>query len=92
MPPPPDELHVRGEVIVGNPGVDVFLFKKVPQGFNPNILLLDLVLVQQPGIWPALETKKNARYEEAGTNLGYSSVSVLSEGASIVSIDVTIVQ
>lgn len=92
MPPPPDELHVRGEVIVGNPGVDVYLFKTVPQGINPDILLLDLVLVQQPGIWIPKVTKKTARYEEVGASLAYSSVSILSGGTSITQIDVTIVQ
>ena len=64
MPPPPDVLHVRGQVEVPNPGVDVFLNRRNPQGTNPTILLLDLVLVQQPGQWPQVLVTKLATYEE----------------------------
>jgi hypothetical protein len=92
MPPPPDALHVRGEVVVGNPGIDVFLYKKQPQGFNPTILLLDLLLIQRPGIWPTVETVKPAAYDEVGRNLPYVTVEIFNQGQSIASVPVEIVQ
>ena len=92
MPPPPDALHVRGQVAVPNPGVDVFLYKKQPQGINPGILLLDLVLVQRPGIWPQVVTLKPAAYEEVGRNLSYTTVEVHAQGQPVISIHVGIVQ
>jgi len=91
MPPPPDALHVRGQVTVPNPGVDVFLYRKEPQGINPAILLLDLVLVQWPGIWPQIIVTKPATYEEVGRNLAFVTVEILAHGQPAVSIPVEIV-
>ena len=92
MPPPPDTLHVRGSVEVPNPGVDVFLFKRIPQGINPTILQLNLVLVQRPGIWPQVQTLKTATYQEVGRSLSYSTVEVFEDDQSLFSIQVEIVQ
>lgn len=92
MPPPPDALHVRGSVTVPNPGVDVALYKRVPQGVNPTILLLNLVLVQRPGIWPQVITAKPVAYDEVGRSLNYNTVEIGSEGQSGFSIPVEIVQ
>src|SRR4029434_1322222 len=80
MPPPPDTLHVRGQVVVSNPGVDVFLYKKVPQGINPTILLLKLMVVQRPGIWPQVLPQKSVAYEEVGRSLPYKTVEVFENG------------
>jgi hypothetical protein len=92
MPPPPDTLHVRGEVEVSNPGVDVALYKRQPQGINPAIILLDLFLIQRPGLWPAVVTLKTAAYEEVGRNLAYGTAEVFQQGESVASIPVEIVQ
>lgn len=62
-PPPPNAVHVVGSVQVTNPGIDVKLTKTIPQGFNPQILLLDLELTQKPGMWPQVLTWKQVRYE-----------------------------
>ena len=64
MPPRPDDFHVIGGVEVGNPGITATLTKRHPQGINPKILLLDLSLVQQPGVWPQVVTCALARYDE----------------------------
>ena len=69
MPPGPTTFHVVGEVEVPNPGVEVFLVPKVPQGISKDILLLDLVLVQRPGIWPQLVMWKRADYEKSERHL-----------------------
>lgn len=54
MPPKPDTFHMVGEVQVPNPGVEVLLAPRTPQGINPQTLLLTLLLVQRAGVWPQL--------------------------------------
>ena len=34
-----------------------------PQGINPAILMLDLHLVQKPGMWPQVLAVAHARYD-----------------------------
>jgi hypothetical protein len=76
MPPPPDEFHVVGEVYVSNPGVEPFLTPKVPQGINPSILLLDLYLIQKPGVWPDVLVWKPVRYDKVAPGVKYTQVQV----------------
>jgi hypothetical protein len=64
MPPGPNNLHVVGEVLVGNPGIQGELTIRQPQGINPAILLLDLHLVQRPGMWPQVMTWKQVRFDK----------------------------
>lgn len=64
MPPGPESFHVTGEVLVGNPGVLAQLSVKHPQGINSDILLLDLNLVQQPGMWAQVMTWAQARFDK----------------------------
>ena len=92
MPPPPDALHVRGEVEVSNPGVEVFLVKAEPQGINPAIILLDLFLFQRPGLWPDLVVNKTAVYTEVGNNLAYTTAEILYQGQGIASVPIEIIQ
>ena len=90
MPPKPDVFHVVGEVQVPNPGVDVMLVPRNPQGINPKILLLDIHLSQRPGIWPQVVVWKQARYDK--TNAVYESVQIFFGDDTIVNIPVDIVQ
>ncbi|MET3712021.1 hypothetical protein ABIC65_002733 [Sphingomonas trueperi] len=55
-------IEVLGEVLVGNPGIDVELSYAIPQGINPQILVLRANLIQKAGLWPQLMTWKPARY------------------------------
>lgn len=48
-----------------------------PQGFNSQILLLDLYLVQRPGMWPQVFVWKPARYDKTGTGLNYTQVQIV---------------
>lgn len=91
MPPKPDDFHVTGEVQVGNPGVHALLLKKEPQGINPAILLLDLHLVQKPGIWPQIVSWAPARYDEIVRGTTYTEVSILFDGKVIATMPVEIV-
>ena len=88
MPPPPHDFHVIGEVMVPNPGVKAFLTPTVPQGFNPAILFLDIVLVQQPGYWPQAITWVEAKYEKTVRAKSYDSITIFSEGEPIDGSDV----
>ena len=81
--PDPSKLIVTGQVLVANPGEDAILYKKVPQGSNPAILLLDLHLVQKPGYYPQVLTWVEARYEEQAQVGTYSKVNILSDNEVI---------
>ncbi len=76
MPPKPDDFHVVGEVYVPNPGVVAMLLQKVPQGINPKILLLELMLRQRPGIWPRVFVWIPVRYHKILLGDGYQQVQV----------------
>ena len=85
MPPKPDDFHVIGEILVGNPGIQAQLSVKEPQGINPNILLLDLHLVQQPGLWPQVMTWVQVRYDKILTPRSprFEQVDIFFDGTSI---------
>ena len=70
--------YVGGEVLVGNPGIEALLYYRVPQGINPKILMLDLVLIQRPGVWPQVETWVSAKYIRMGKPGQYTDVEILS--------------
>ncbi len=76
MPPEPLSFHVIGKVEVPNPGVEVILVIRRPQGINPQILLLDLILIQRPGVWPRVVIEKMVTYEVLGADPKYTDVNV----------------
>lgn len=88
MPPRPDEVHVIGEVLVANPGVDPELTYRIPQGINPAVLLLDLRLVQKAGIWPQVLTWKPVRYSAVLGSTPYTQAIVFYGTETVVGLDV----
>jgi hypothetical protein len=92
MLPPPDDFHVTGEVQVSNPGVMALLCPKEPQGDDPAILLLDLYLVQQPGIWPQIMTWVQARYDKIIVGDKYQTVEIYCEDEKIAEVPVEDIQ
>lgn len=88
MPPKPDDFHIVGEVQVGNPGIVAKLYPREPQGINPDILLMNLILVQQPGIWPQFLTWVPVRYDKIIMNSTYTSVNIFCGDDSIANIQV----
>lgn len=88
MPPKPDFVHVIGEVQVGNPGVDVELVPRPKQGKSKSTLLLDLLLIQRPGIWPQVVTWKQAHYRRILTGSGYKKVEIYCGDEVVATIDV----
>ncbi len=87
-PPAPHDFHVVGEVYVTNPGVEPILVPKVPQGINPQILLLDLVLCQRTGRWPKVFVWKPVRYDKVLRARLYTEVNVFCDAKGIADIPV----
>jgi hypothetical protein len=92
MPPKPDYVHVTGEVLAPNPGIDAELTYREPQGINPAILVLDLRLHQKAGFWPEMLVWKSVKYEAVLSAMPYSRVTVFSNDKPIVGLDVDTVQ
>lgn len=89
MPPGPEIIHIVGEVLVGNPGIEPVLTVREPQGINPAILMLDLHLVQKPGMWPQVMTWGQAHFERVMPPKAtrYQTVEIYSQGEKIAAID-----
>ena len=92
MPPLPNDFHVTGDVLVPNLGVKAYLTPREPQGINQKILLPNLVLVQQPGVWPQILTWTEARYDKVVCNNPYHQVQVFSSDTPIAEVPVVIVE
>lgn len=72
-------LHVTGKVDTHSTDF-AFLKKKIPQGFNPLILMLDLIV--QKGIAPA-NNPQQVHFPEALMEPQYTSIEILLEGKII---------
>lgn len=88
MPPKPDDLHVAGNVVVANPGIEVFLVERVPQGINPSILMLDLHEYQRPGAWPQVMTPKQVRFDKVISGGAPTQVAIYKGGEAIAEVPV----
>jgi hypothetical protein len=87
MPGAAHKLIVIGTVEVPTSGWTVVLARKEPQGFNPSILMLDVVSTPPHGMAMQVITNIALRYEEAPPRGSYSQVTVLS-GADEVTVEV----
>lgn len=90
----PHDFHVVGEVQVANPGVKAELVERYPQGFNPQILILDLHFIQQPGMWIQPVVTVQTRFEKTLTakTPKYTQVQVMHNDKQIALIDVETIQ
>jgi hypothetical protein len=79
QPPGPQTLYVTGVCTVPDTGWTVELRRHEPQGINPKVLLLDLV-VRKSETYET--TAVSVRYEEA-TDFIYDAVTILPDGPSI---------
>jgi hypothetical protein len=91
MPPGPSVLHVKGEVQVTNTKMHARLLKREPQGINPSILDLELVLIQDPGIAGQIVFFVQVQYEQLARHHIYREVTVFSGGQAITTIPVEII-
>jgi hypothetical protein len=88
MPPKPDDFHIIGEVLVPNPGVEVALHRRDPQGLNPQILQLTLTCTQRDGIWPSVLTWIEVRYDKILVDSSYESVQIFFDNSIIQTVPV----
>jgi hypothetical protein len=81
MPPGPARLTVTGKCTFPTPGYGAKLAKKIPQGINPSILLLEKIVT--PPTSPQLDvvTTISVTYEEV-TDYRYKQVQI-SDGSTI---------
>ena len=85
-PPGKPRLVVAGEVTVANPEVIAFLHERVPQGFNPRILLLELSYWQRPGAWTQAVTNRPVALVTSST--AYDGVEIHSGSAVVATMTV----
>jgi hypothetical protein len=82
MPPGPARLTVNGKCTFPTPGYKVLLKKKVPQGINPSILLLEKIVTRPSGPEPDKVTTVSVTPYEEITDHRYKEVE-LSDGTKI---------
>ena len=76
QPPGPHHFYVRARVQVPTPGYHAYLKKAVPQGINPAILILDVVVTPLPGIWPQHVADVDANYDDRNYTGDFKEVTV----------------
>jgi hypothetical protein len=77
-----NKLKVHGKCIFPTPGFKVNLKRKVPQGINPEILLLEKTVVAPAGIEPDHVVTIEVSFEEH-TSVHYKEVEILPDGSKI---------
>ena len=82
MPPEPACLRVQGTCDMPTPGYKLSLSRAVPQGFNPQILLLRLETHAPTDIVPQVITPTEVEYREE-TDFDYTHVTILPAGATV---------
>ena len=89
MPGGPKSIHVVGDIVVANPGVEAILTMRQPQGINQFILILDLSLSQRSGVWPQVITNVQPRFDRVllPSEPMYTSIGVYMGNHSVVKID-----
>ncbi|MDY6944546.1 MAG: hypothetical protein SXG53_02415 [Pseudomonadota bacterium] len=89
MLPGPNKLIVAGDVVVGNPGIEVFLTMREPQGMVGTTLVLDLQFYQKPGMWTQNVTCASAYFERiVPQGKKYTLVTIHNAGQAIAEIKV----
>jgi hypothetical protein len=86
LPPGPPTFFIIGNVDVPNPEVDVHLAVRNSPGSNSTKLLVDLVLVQRPGVWPRTVVRKHVHLEKA--KAAYKEVDIYCGSALIAKVPV----
>ena len=82
MPPTPARLRVNGVLQMPTPGYQLTLKRAVPQGFNPQILMLELETQKPTGNQLQVITPTEVSFEEE-TDFDYSHVTILPVGTTI---------
>jgi hypothetical protein len=91
QPPGPPRLIVTGQVELSNTNETPDLREHVPQGINPEILLLDLSITAH-GVGNPVMTWRDVRFEKSIQRDQYSTVEISWDGQRIESLSVETVQ
>ena len=83
MPGSTPKLIVAGEVEVPTSGWQASLKRAVPQGINPNIILLDLEAKAPTGNVLQVVSKIPVRYEESPPNVNYTQATIRDNNESL---------
>lgn len=83
MPGGPPKLIVIGDIEVPSLAWTARLVRAVPQGTNPNILLLTVVAQPPHGNSGAVISQLHLRYEESPPQRNYTQVTVSDSGDSV---------
>jgi hypothetical protein len=86
MPGSGKAFHLIGKVTVNTGGWKAELVKRAPQGFNPQILMLDLKVTPPEGMVTQVITELEVRFSETGTT--YKQAHVFCNGNSIALLEV----
>lgn len=76
-------VEVKGEVETGATNLKPKLSYRVPQGFNPRILLLDLTIESEGGFGGQVVMFRKVDYSRPTSGNDYDEVDILFEGAVI---------
>lgn len=82
MPGSPATLHVTGQCVFPTDGYSVALKRAEPQGFNPEVLLLERVVQAPTGPVTQVETTEEVHYSEE-TEQRFTDVTILPDGGTI---------
>ena len=82
QPPGPAVLAVVGTCTVPTPGHRVELRRHEPQGFNPQDLLLDRVVIEPTDPVAQVITEVEVRYTDE-TDFNYDTVTILPDGETV---------
>ena len=88
MPGSQPRIHVKGTCMFPTGGYKVSLKRGVPQGINPQILLLDLKIAKPTGIVTQQITKQEVKFDEK-TKSTFTQVQIRPDN---VTVDVKITQ
>jgi hypothetical protein len=77
-----NKLKVQGKCTFPTPGFKVHLKRKVPQGINPEILLLEKTVVAPTTVEPDHVVTIEVSFEEH-TSVHYKEVEILPDGTKI---------
>lgn len=80
MPGHPPTLHVTGECNFPSAGYKVELKPRVPQGINPTIYIMDLVIT--PGMGAQVPTRVPVHYTEK-TKAKYTTINIQPDGVDV---------
>lgn len=80
MPMGAPRFHLRGEIYVGNEGMEATLSPAATSGIGPRILILELSLVQHPGYFPQVLRWVEVRYDEIPAAAEWAEVRIRYNG------------